>query len=514
MIREKRRKICEVFLFTAILMVTGLIVYTNLFHYCYKMNADIASEAVLAQLIWESGEWVPKSWYNGTEVRILFPANLAALFYGIFCNAAFAMGCACSIYSLGILGSLYFFVSQFSFRREEKLLFLLLCLIISNNFVMLELFYLFASYYAIHIILLFLTLGIYVRLLDGVRVHRVWQALFIIFSFTIGMQGVRGILVLNVPMFVTEVTRQIYLWYSKEWKMRDGYIAGWCALLLFAGYAGTFTPYSVEQRVSRNIRKGFGKLWKTVLPEVFEAFGVAETSDIRRGILVFFLLIAIGVLIGCLLRILKMQGAELFDWANVLLWMSLGASIMAVAFTTTETSARYYFAILPLVAFGFVRFVHSVREKHWLFRAVIAAMVVFLLFSHICEIYLPILRSEEPTPSAEYEVCRYLKENDYEIVYANFDKGNTITILSGGEVRGAAVASFKTMNICRWLSSEEWYAPNMPYRQRTAYVVSETDKAVFNQFLTLHPEEIRLKTKIGYLYIYESDYNLSSLDYN
>lgn len=308
MIWRKRRKIGEGFLFAAILMVTGLIVYTNLFHYCYKMNADIASEAVLARLIWESGEWFPRSWYPSTEFRILASANLAALFYGIFGDMSFAMGCACSFLTFGVLGSLYFFISQFSFEREEKFMFVLLCMILSNHFVTLELFYLFGAYYAIHVILLFLTLGIYVRLLGGVRVHRVWQALFIIFTFLIGMQGVRGLLVLNVPMFVTEITRQIYLWYSKKWKMRDGDIVGWCALLLLAGCAGTFTPYSIGQRVSRNIRKGFGKLWKTVLPEVFEALGIVEISDIRCGILLFFLLIAIGVLTGCLLRILKFRG--------------------------------------------------------------------------------------------------------------------------------------------------------------------------------------------------------------
>lgn len=304
----KAAKAYEVFLFSAILIITGFILYTNLFHYCYKMNADIASEAVLARHIWESGEAFPKSWIPSTEYRILSSANLAALFYGLFRNMALAMGCACSVLTFGILGSLFFFVSQFTFCREEKLLFILLCLTLPNHFIMLELFYLFGSYYAVHTILLFLTLGIYVRLMNGARVHRFCLALLAFFSFVIGLQGLRGILVLNVPLFATEMARQIYLWYDKSWEKRDGLIAGWCSLLLIAGYAGTFAPYSVGQETSRNIRKGVVKLWETVLPQVFEAIGFADVKGIIRVVLLFLLLTAIGVLAGCIIRLLNKAG--------------------------------------------------------------------------------------------------------------------------------------------------------------------------------------------------------------
>lgn len=513
-VQKKIEKVYEVFLFGAVLLVTGLIVYTNLFHYCYRMNADIASEEVLAQLIWEGGEAIPKSWIPSTEYRILSSANLGALFYGIFHNIEFAMGCASSILTFGILGSLYFFVSQFSFRREEKLLFLLLCLILPNHFMMLELFYLFCSYYAVHIILLFLTLGVYVRLLGNARVHGVWQVLLILFSFTIGMQGLRGILVLNAPMFATEIVRQIVLWYKKEWKKRDGYIAGWCTLLLLAGYAGTFAPFSVGQEISRNIRKGFPKLWEKVMPHVFEAMGFMGVEGVGRVVPVCFLLVAIGVLIGCMIQLLKKNqecGQKPLIWAYILLWISLGATMAAVAFTTMESSKRYYFLIFPIMAFGFICFMHWVHGKASYLRVVGCALVLYLLIFQIREIYLPVMESKEPAKSAEYEVCKYLQENHYEIAYTSFDKGNVITVLSQGAVRGAAVGSMESMDMCKWLSSTDWYVPNMPYHSRTAYVVPEEDLEAFERFCASHAENIWFETKIEYLYIYGSDYNLSCL---
>lgn len=153
----------------------------------------------------------------------------------------------------------------------------------------------------------------------------------------------------------------------------------------------------------------------------------------------------------------------------------------------------------------------SLREKGRSFRAVGFAVVLFLFAFQVREIYVPILQSEEPPQSTEYEVCQYLQENDYQLAYANFDKGNVITVLSNGSVRGAAVASMERMDMCKWLSSTDWYAPNMPYHSRTAYVVSEADKEAFETFRAQHLDKIWFETKIGYLYLYGSEYNLSSL---
>lgn len=318
---------------------------------------------------------------------------------------------------------------------------------------------------------------------------------------------------LNVPMFATEAVRQIWLWYQKTWKKRDGSIAGWCALLLLAGYAGTFAPFSVGQETTRNIRKGVAKLWETVLPQVFEAAGFAGVEGIGRVVPACFLLIAIVVLGGCVFQLLKRKGEGQMPlaWAYFLLWMSLGVTMAAAAFTTTDTSRRYYFVILPLMAFGFICFLHSVKEKAGFFRIAGIFLTLFLLFFQVWEIYLPILQSEEPPKTTEYEVCQYLRDNDYETAYADFYKGNVITVLSHGSVRGAAVASMERMDVCKWLSSKDWYAPNMPYHSRTAYVVSEEEQEAFEKFRAQHLDEIRLETKIGYLYIYGSDYNLSSL---
>lgn len=48
---KKYDRILNYFLATIIIITVGLIAFVNLYHYNYEMNADIASEAVLARLI-------------------------------------------------------------------------------------------------------------------------------------------------------------------------------------------------------------------------------------------------------------------------------------------------------------------------------------------------------------------------------------------------------------------------------------------------------------------------------
>ena len=60
----------------------ALIGGVNVQHFNYKMNSDIGAEAVLARLIWDSGEMVPSTWISSTETRIIATPQVAALFYG------------------------------------------------------------------------------------------------------------------------------------------------------------------------------------------------------------------------------------------------------------------------------------------------------------------------------------------------------------------------------------------------------------------------------------------------
>ncbi|MCM1121683.1 MAG: hypothetical protein NC416_03780 [Eubacterium sp.] len=509
----KKNRVGIVLTIAALIVMAGLIAYTNIFHYCFKMNADIAAEASLAQVIWESGQWIPDSWYTSSELRVCTTPNLAALFYGMVHDMALAMGLACTVMTLGILLSGYFLISQFSFNKMQKIIFLLLCLIMPSNFVILELFYLFASYYAVHVIIMFLTLGVYARLISGKPVHILWLCLIAFLPFFTGMQGVRGLLVLNVPLLATEILRQFYLLYSKVWDKKKAlpvvcFTAGGVA----AGYAGTLLPLSVGADLHRNIRKGFAKLWGTVLPELEECLGLTKLELEGRIIYFLFLLITVIIFAAGVWRVLKKQGDNHSIWVGFMFGISTAMTMIAVAFTTIDSSQRYYFVLLFGMAFAFTCFIRYANEKSLVLSCAGYALVFFLLVFQVRMIYLPIIQSEEPAYSEENEVCKYLEENGYEMAYADFERANSMTVLSGGRVRVASVASLETMEVCKWLSSSEWYVPNVPYESRTAYIVTEAEREDFEQFYEQHKEDIWVETQIGKFTVYGSEYNFSTLE--
>lgn len=513
--KMKWDRLWECLFFLAVIVAVGLIICTNLFHYCYKMNADIASEGVYARLIWESKEWLPKSWYSGTELRFWQTPNLAALFYGMTHSMTLAMGISCIVMTMGIVFSAYFFVSQISFDKTQKLVFLLLCLVVSNQFIILELTYLFASYYGIHVIILFFTLGVYIRMMSGKQKAAPYVIATVILAVMTGMLSVREILICYAPLCGAEAIRQLYMFCMNriEWKNKKNLLTGaWCLALPIASFAGTFFPYSIEQHISRNIRNGFGKLIGTVFPHTAECLGLTQTKFLDAVFLVILLIAAVASLLICAIKVLIKHDDEHEVWSYLALWIAPVLSMFAVAFTTMDSSPRYYFVLIYTLAFGVIYLIKYINEKSRILQAVGYIIVLLVFVLQTKSVYLPILLNDEPPMTDAYIACNWLEENGYELAYANFSNANTITVLSDGAVRVGAVASVGKMDCCKWLNSTDWYVPNVPYEAPTAYVITKYEMDEFEQFYEKHKDVLQFAAEFGMYSIYVSDYNLSCLE--
>ena len=155
---KKRETIVTALLAAGILLFLLMIGISNLFHFNFRMNSDTAADAIYGKLVWETKEIVPDGWYIATETQIICTPNLAALFYGLTHNMVLSEGLACCTMTALILISVLYFGKVLRFQRKERLLFAFLCLMLPADYILWELSYLFASYYAIHVIILFFTL--------------------------------------------------------------------------------------------------------------------------------------------------------------------------------------------------------------------------------------------------------------------------------------------------------------------------------------------------------------------
>lgn len=110
-------------------------------------------------------------------------------------------------------------------------------------------------------------------------------------------------------------------------------------------------------------------------------------------------------------------------------------------------------------------------------------MTLVLLVESITLFYIPVFKSDN-TDSEHYKIVKRLEEDGYSWGYSTFNNANTITLISNGNVCIAPVDSLTKMNILKWLSSRNWYAPNTPSNQKSAYVVPLQLKQDFDGFLS------------------------------
>lgn len=481
-----------------ILMLLLCVILTNLFHYNYKMNSDIGAEAVLGRLIWDSKEIIPASWYPSTETRIIATPQVAALFYGLTGNMDLSMGLACCTMTIGIVLAIWFFMKKAGSGRISCLLMCLFCLGFAGNIIILELLYVFAGYYAIHVIAFFFILNCYSSLLQkewkkskSLRRKMYGKCIIgLILAFLLGMQGTRGILITFGPLFGIEMIRIMYERICRNRYLKKGIIQGkqqekipflWISGLLVLSFLGTKMPFSSGQEISRNIRNGFAKLVQVVLPDTWKAVGFSEGGPVRNiclGLLVLNVVIWVIVL---LIHMLKWQELSSLEWCFLVTAASPVVTALIVAFTTVESSERYYFMWIFSMAFAAILSCEYWRKgmtagiSAWKVLTVITLTTAGIVIGiNIHTVYQPILKAEEPTASDALEVVNYLEENGYEMAYSTFENANKMTALSNGKVNVYAINSFETMDICKWLTNVDGYPEDgIADQDGVVYIVPE-----------------------------------------
>ena len=487
-----------------------MICFVNLFHYNYRMNSDIASEAILGQEIWESKQLLPDTWYPSTEARVISTPNLAALFYGVTGDMVLAMGMACCFMTALIILSILFFGRKAGISWGGSMLMAFLSLALPVNFNFLELVYLFAGYYGIQTAGFFFTLGLYVDAIRAQRIRYGRLGISILLALLLGFQGVRGILVIYAPLLGVEFLRAFCALCKREKRSKaDMLVTVWAVLLPAVSFWGNRFSFSVEQELSRNIRNGLPKLLHVVMPDMVGIVGLKEGMVVGR--------ICLGLLVACFVVILadilrrlvgKLAGAKWGvnpeEWAYLVIGFSPLVTAFAVAFTTIESAERYYFMLIYAMAFGAV----LLWQKRW--KIGVGVLAVFLAVFCFYQVYYPILRAGEPPETENLQVVEFLEDNDYRMAYATFENANSMTVVSGGRVKVAPVASVAKMDICKWLSSSKWYVPTQPYHSRTAYVITESELTEFGQFLKGKEETVSKIGQIGKFSIYASEYNYSN----
>lgn len=487
-----------------IVTILGLVFITNVYHYCYEMNADIAAEAILGRVISETKQLIPSCWYPSTETRVINAANLAGLYNMICGKMNLSMGLASFTTTLLIVAAEIYLSCKWELKRSSTVILILLSLAIPSTMTTLTLLYLFASYYGACFIIFVLTLSLYAKSLQRGQISLLTWIVSGVLAFLLGLQGMRGILVIYAPLLAVEFLRSIRDFVITRKKSPSKYVTLiWSFVLVLFSFIGTKMPVSTGASTTRNIRHGFEKLIDVVIPSVSDTLGLGKSAihDAFSYLLLLSCLIELIIIIRKYFRkgdLLPREMGFLVTVASPLI------TALIISFTTTDNSNRYFFMLLIAMAYSVPLLLENIKKPVVsLCGAIVAFIPVIFQMNYI---YSPIITSEEPRHNNTYEVAQSLVDRDVKIACATFDYAGTIMCLTDGQVTVRSIDSMEQMNICQWLTNAEWFEPYPD----TPVAVITTDYTFedFERFLSDNDINVIEQYTKDYFHVYilEEDY--------
>ncbi len=536
--QNKKSRNLLLFLSVCILLFIyiGIFTYLNMFQYREHVDSDIAVDAMLAREIWEEKTLTPDNWVASTERLVVGVPALSALFYGASGSMVFSMGLACTIVGILLLAAIAFTLKRCGISRLGIATALLaLCALPINGlrndgqmvpFVIL-LWFLFADYYALHSICLFLCIAFYLYLRENnknntsksakARLILCWLVLAGLCG-GLALGGMRCLQVVVLPLVVWEVL----LLFTESKHMgeklpRKRFLAtGFILTLLMVGAAAKLYPTNVEYPMYlQNATGMMNRLTKEVPAAILECLGIAGNCTLtsfaalmQLGILAVIALTVFG-LIFLLRHKTTGQGASV-PLTHKRLLQALCASFLLTVFievvTTAETAHNYFFTVWFVVIAVIALLITYYEKAAPRFAGLIALCVCCFAVCNIFYTYKDCITSNDNL--AEYqEVIDFMESENIDHGYAEFWDASRICIMTDGDITMGHCYHMEDLRMYWWTTSTKWYVPNLPEKMPTAYVVCIEDKAAFEaQFAD--PSIVTLGFENQRFAVYTSEWNL------
>lgn len=528
-----RKKICERALIVSALVLLGvymgIFAYLNLAKYRQHVDSDIAAEALLAREIWETKSLTPDNWLSSTERRVIGTSMVGAFFYGITGSMTTAMGIASVLVGLCLLASLALLLKRCGISALGLAAALLaICALPINGirnegqmvpFVTL-LWFLFADYYAMHCICMFLSAAFYIRLHrlceTGDKLKRtdiaIWGAL-VLDCCGLALGGMRCLQVIVLPMTLWELislfgesghlTKPIG---KRRW-MQSVFV-----LSLFLAVAAAML-YPTSREYPMFLQGGSGmarRLFADVPGAVLECLGISGNAKLTSfsGLMQLAVLAVAALTVFGMVVILR-KDSGVCDEQKLLIKLLTSALLVTVAIetmTTAETAHNYFFMVWFLVIAVIAVLITHYGRKNSVFGGLIALCVCVFAMLNIKYTYADAVSTTDNLRPYE-EVAEYIERQGITCGYAEFWDASRICLISDGRITMGHSYQMEELGMYWWLTNVNWYVPNLPEDMKTAYVVKLEDREGFlAQFED--PAVMELGFENDRFAVYVSDKNL------
>lgn len=516
----------------------GIFVYLNMAKYTQHVDSDIAVDAMLAREIWVEKDLTPSSWIASTERLVIGVPALSSLFYGMSGSMVFSMGLACVLTGGLLLGAIAFTLRRCNISRLGILTALLaLCALPVNGlrnegqmvpFVML-LWFLFADYYALHSICLFLCVAFYLYLRENkivggrgriLRPALIWLLLLFLCG-GLALGGMRCLQVVILPLAVWEALLLFFESHRMAQRPdRKRWIStGFILSLLAVGILAKLYPTNVDYPMYIQNAEGMtDRLTRQVPAAVLECLGIAGNCTLtsfsalmQLGILAVLALTVYGLVL--IFRSKDVPGQVTADFSQKMLIQALGTSflltVVVEVVTNAETAHNYFFVVWFVIITTFAVLITLFEKNAPAFARLIVCCVCIFAVCNIFYTYRDCITTKDNLQEYE-EVISYMDSRQIDHGYSEFWDASRICVMTDGRITMGHCYHMEDLRMYWWTTSTKWYVPSLPEKMPTAYVVRVEDKASFEaQFED--PGIVSLGFENERFAVYISDHNLVTM---
>ena len=424
------------------------VIWVN-FHGVQWFNFDMYADAEVAKRMAEQHTLFPENWIFGNQYYVIATPAVAALFYHIVPDSVCAMACASTLmYALILMSFVWCFMPIVSTQALWAGLFCmagatLLGDSISSSTYGFQVLYTMASYYACYLLVILLHVGIWMRILKGIRVSMLAVIPTLAAVFALGVQSLRETLSLCLPLLL--VTGADWLCHRAEPGRKKGFLFASCSLLF--NLAGVAVHEYVRQHMGSNFASNVSVLIEgaekgTILGRAADSlrafldiaglrylhYGVKWMPLVGMGLVLLLLAVAVT---GLYYRSRKQTDAWLL---LVFCWTSL-AGVFLAGVLVIQVRAIYYFVWFLLVPFSVSLLMKKIRSRgRTLFCA---AVFLFGAVNYFYNVYPDAVKYREQKQFYA-EIVSWLEERGIGVIYGDY-QAPTISACSGDRIEYASV---------------------------------------------------------------------------
>uniref|UniRef100_UPI0040574DA1 hypothetical protein n=1 Tax=Acetatifactor sp. TaxID=1872090 RepID=UPI0040574DA1 len=470
--------------------------YLNMAKLVEHADSDTAAEVLLAKEIWEEKDLSPDNWMSSTERKIVSCATVAALFYGCGIPMNTAMSLTCVVCGAAVMASFIYLLRAIGLKKAGMFtaVLLLLCVPINAREVsdsMLPFFtyltFLFADYYAPHIIMMLLSLTTYFRLRKG---EFSWSILIsggiaAMLSLALGASSIRCLQVAIGPMILLEAVEvyQVTDKFTQKLPPKRWYAIGYVLLMLVSNVLGMCYPSSANQPMYvLDGSQVAGRLFGDMPAALLKCLGIAGGSPLMSfgGLMQICVYLFVGLTV--LAYFFQFQHKATVKKEQISATTFFLFNLLCTCFAVTVTSIApyhyYFFIVFFLLAVALGCLADLLAERYHVLWVAFSIFVCGYALANLAYTYVPAMTSDSRQTEVK-EVADFLEDAGIEFAYAQYWNANRLTIVSEGEVTMGGIYDMSNLEMYWWLTNVNWYPPNLPVALPTAYVVTPAEEAGF-----------------------------------